>query len=234
MHIFYTPDIKDSKYQLNEEESKHCIRVLRLKNGDTVNLIDGKGGFYLAEITDDHPKRCSLKIIKTEKEYGKRNYSLHVAVAPTKNIERYEWFLEKSTEIGVDYFIPFISKQSERKVIKPERLNKIINAAVKQSIHAYRPKLDNLIKFKDLININFNGKKFIAHCFDNEKAYLKNLVRQGDKVLILIGPEGDFTLEEVEQAKAKGFIEVSLGESRLRTETAGIVAVHTVALANLS
>ncbi len=232
MHIFFTPDIKGTNYQLNEEESKHCIRVLRLKNGDKINLIDGVGGFYLAEITDDHPKRCSLKIIQTEKEYGKRNYHLSIAVAPTKNIERYEWFLEKSTEIGVDEFIPFISQQSERKVIKPERLNKIINAAVKQSIQAYRPKLASLIKFKDLININFDGKKFIAHCFDTEKPYLKNEISAGDKVLILIGPEGDFTLEEVELAKAKGFREISLGNSRLRTETAGIVAVHTVALVN--
>ncbi len=232
MHIFYTPDIKSDNYQLNEEESKHCIRVLRLKNGDKINLIDGLGGFYLAEITNDHPKRCELRILQTEKEYGKRNYHLSIAVAPTKNIERYEWFLEKSTEIGVDEFIPFISQQSERKVIKPERLNKIINAAVKQSIQAYRPKLSSLFKFKDLINIDFKGKKFIAHCFDTEKPFLKNILNKNDKVLILIGPEGDFTLEEVEQAKTKGFQEISLGNNRLRTETAGIVAVHTVSLIN--
>jgi len=233
MHIFYTPDIKGAEYKLNEEESKHCIRVLRLKTGDQINLIDGNGGFYLAEITNDHPKRCELKIIQTEKEYGKRNYHISIAVAPTKNIERYEWFLEKSTEIGVDEFIPFISQTSERKVIKPERLNKIINAAVKQSIQAYRPRLSDLLKFKDLINIDFDGKKFIAHCFDTPKDYLKNRIEKGDKVLILIGPEGDFSMEEVAQAKTKGFEEISLGESRLRTETAAIVAVHTVALANL-
>ncbi len=232
MHIFYTPDIKGSNYSLNENESKHCIRVLRLKNGDNVNLIDGTGGFYLAEIIDDHPKRCVLKIIQTEKEYGKRDYHLSIAVAPTKNIERYEWFLEKSTEIGVDEFIPFISQQSERKVIKQERLNKIINAAVKQSIQAYRPKLSNMLKFKDLINLKFEGKKFIAHCFNIDKPYLKNQIQKGDKVLILIGPEGDFTKNEIEQAKAKGFKEISLGNSRLRTETAGIVAVHTVCLIN--
>lgn len=232
MHIFYTPDIKGSNYRLNEEESKHCIRVLRLKSGDKIHLIDGFGGFYLAEITNDHPKRCELKIIQTEKEYGKRHYHLSIAVAPTKNIERYEWFLEKSTEIGVDEFIPFISQQSERKVIKPERLNKIINAAVKQSIQAYRPKLSSLQKFKDVININFTGKKFIAHCFDTEKPYLKNMIQKGDKVLILIGPEGDFTREEIKLAKDKGFQEISLGDSRLRTETAAIVAVHTVNLIN--
>ncbi|MCF6240798.1 MAG: 16S rRNA (uracil(1498)-N(3))-methyltransferase [Bacteroidales bacterium] len=233
MHIFYTPDLKDGNYQLNEEESKHCIRVLRLKSGDKVNLIDGEGGFYLAEIVNDHPKRCELKIVQTEKEYGKRNYFLSVALAPTKNIERFEWFLEKSTEIGVDEFIPFISHQSERKVIKPERLNRIINAAVKQSIQAYRPKLSAMLKFKDLIYLPIEGKKFIAHCFDTEKPFLKDVIKKGDKVLVLIGPEGDFTMEEIEQAKNRGFKEISLGNSRLRTETAGIVAVHTVSLINL-
>lgn len=232
MHIFYTPDIKSDRYTLNEEESKHCIRVLRLKIGDEISLIDGEGGFYIAEITTEHPKRCEVKIIQTEKEYGKRDYYLSMAVAPTKSIDRFEWFLEKSTEIGVDEFIPIITHQSERKVIKPERLNKRIVSAVKQSLRAYKPKLANLTKFKDIIDTDFQGKKLIAHCFDTPKFYLKDVVKKGEKVLILIGPEGDFTLEEVEQAKSKGFEEISLGESRLRTETAGIVAVHTVELVN--
>jgi len=232
MHIFYTPDIKSDSYTLNEEESKHCIRVLRLKIGDEISLIDGEGGFYIAEITTEHPKRCKVKIIQTEKEYGKRDYHLSMAVAPTKSIDRFEWFLEKSTEIGVDEFIPIITHQSERKVIKPERLNKRIVSAVKQSLRAYKPKLANLTKFKDIIDTDFQGKKLIAHCFDTPKPYLKDVVKKGERVLILIGPEGDFTLEEVEQAKSKGFEEISLGESRLRTETAGIVAVHTVELVN--
>ena len=232
MHIFYTPDIKSDKYTLNEEESKHCVRVLRLQIGDKITLIDGVGGFYIAEITNNHPKKCEIEIIQTEKEYGKRNYHLTVAVAPTKNIDRFEWFLEKSTEIGVDKFIPIISQQSERKVIKPEKLNKKINSAIKQSIQAYRPQLDDLLKFKDVIEMEFEGKKLIAHCFDTQKPYLKDVINKNDHVMILIGPEGDFTVEEVEMAKAKGFEEISLGDSRLRTETAGIVAVHTVALIN--
>ncbi len=232
MHIFYTPDIKSDRYTLNEEESKHCIRVLRLTIGDKITLIDGIGGFYIAEIMNDHQKRCEIKITQTEKEYGKRNYHLTMAVAPTKNNDRFEWFLEKSTEIGVDGFIPFISEQSERKIIKPDRLNKRINSAVKQSIQAYRPQLEKMLKFKDLINMEFDGRKLIAHCFDTEKPYLKNVIEKGELVLILIGPEGDFTMEEIEMAKSKGFVEISLGDSRLRTETAGIVAVHTVALVN--
>ena len=232
MYIFYTPDIKSDKYTLNEEESKHCVRVLRLQIGDKITLLDGVGGFYIAEITNSHPKHCEIKINQTEKEYGKRNYHLTIAIAPTKNNDRFEWFLEKSTEIGVDEIIPIITHQSERKVIKAERMNKRIISAAKQSIQAYRPQLSELQKFTDLINIDFKGKKLIAHCFDTEKPYLKNSINKNDRVLILIGPEGDFTLEEVEMAKNKGFEEISLGESRLRTETAGIVAVHTVALVN--
>ncbi|RLD69141.1 MAG: 16S rRNA (uracil(1498)-N(3))-methyltransferase [Bacteroidetes bacterium] len=232
MHIFYTPDIKSDKYTLSEEESKHSVRVLRLQIGDKITLIDGIGGYYIAEITNNHPKRCEIKIIQTEKEYGKRNYHLTMAIAPTKNIDRFEWFLEKSTEIGVDKFIPFISQQSERKVIKPERLDKRINSAIKQSIQAYRPHLGGLVKFKDLINLEFIGKKLIAHCFETKKPYLKDVIAKDESVLILIGPEGDFTMEEVEMAKSKGFREISLGENRLRTETAGIVAVHTVAIGN--
>jgi len=232
MHIFYTPDIKSDRYTLNKEESKHCIRVLRLKIGDKITLIDGAGGYYIAEIINDNPKRCEIKINQTEKEYGKRNYNLSIAIAPTKNNDRFEWFLEKSTEIGVDKFIPFVSFQSERKVIKPERLNKRINSAIKQSVQAYRPDLDELHTFKDLIDMEFHGKKFIAHCFNTQKPYLKDVIDKNDNVLILIGPEGDFTMEEVEMAKRKGFEEISLGNSRLRTETAGIVAVHTVAIVN--
>ncbi|OQY00766.1 MAG: 16S rRNA (uracil(1498)-N(3))-methyltransferase [Bacteroidetes bacterium 4572_117] len=232
MHIFYTPDINSDTYTLSEEESKHCIRVLRLKVGDNISLIDGKGGYHIAEITKDHHKKCEIKVIQTEKGYGKRNYNLSIAIAPTKNNDRFEWFLEKSTEIGVDKFIPIISHQSERKIIKPERLNKRINSAIKQSVQAYRPQLANTVSFNKILDIDFAGKKFIAHCFDTQKPYLKDVICKNDKILILIGPEGDFTKEEIKLAKEKGFIEISLGDSRLRTETAGIVAVHTVAIVN--
>lgn len=232
MHIFYTPGIEGNEYTFTEQESKHCIRVLRLKTGEQVNLVDGEGGFYNAEIIDDNPKKCKVAISQTIKEYGKRDYSITIAIAPTKNNDRLEWFLEKATEIGIDRIIPFVSSQSERKVIKPERLLKIINSAMKQSIQAYMPKLENLVKFDDLMTMNLSKNKYIAHCFDEDKKLFKDVLCKGEDVTILIGPEGDFTIEEVNNAMDVGYIPVSLGENRLRTETAGIVAVHTVALIN--
>jgi len=232
MHIFYTPDINSDEFTLNEEESKHCTRVLRLKEQDTVYLVDGVGGFYSAHIIDSNPKRCKVIVYQTIKEFGKRNYNLTLAVAPTKSIERFEWFLEKATEIGIDRIIPFHSQQSERKVIKPERLNKIIESAMKQSKSSYHPVLEDMCTFNKLINKDFKGKKLIAHCLESDKILLKNAVKQSDDVLILIGPEGDFTELEVDKAKLKGYTDISLGNSRLRTETAGIVACHTISLIN--
>ena len=232
MHLFYTPGISTTEYTLTEEESKHCIRVLRLKIGDPVYLIDGKGGFYYAKITKDNPKKCMVSVYQTIKEYGKRNYSLTIAIAPTKSIDRFEWFLEKATEIGVDRIVPFLSQQSERKIIKPDRLNKIINAAMKQSKQAYLPKLENLCSFDELLNLDLPKKRFIAHCFDEDKYYLKNEVQKQDSVAVLIGPEGDFTKEEVKRSIDKGFAPISFGNNRLRTETAGIVAAHTIAMIN--
>jgi 16S rRNA (uracil1498-N3)-methyltransferase len=232
MHLFYTPGINSTEYTLTEEESKHCVRVLRLKVGDPVYLIDGVGGLYYAKISDDHPKRCTVSVYQTIKDYGKRNYHLTIAIAPTKNIDRFEWFLEKATEIGIDRIIPFISEQSERKIVKPDRLNKIINAAMKQSKQAYLPKLEELCNFDDLMKFELPEKKFIAHCFDEEKFYLKKELQKHENAVVLIGPEGDFTLSEVEKAIEKGFRPVTLGNNRLRTETAGIVAVHTIAMIN--
>jgi len=232
MHIFYTPDIESDTYILSKEESKHCIRVLRLKIGDTVNLIDGVGGFYVASIASENHNKCEVVVNQKTESYGKRNYKLSLAIAPTKNNDRFEWFLEKSCEIGIDNFFPILTEQSERKVIKLDRLNKRIKSAIKQSIQAYKPEITELKKFKDFINTDFEGKKLIAHCFDVEKPYLKDVINKGEDILILIGPEGDFTKEEVNLAKEKGFIEISLGDTRLRTETAGIVAVNTVAIVN--
>jgi len=232
MHIFYTPDINSTEYILSEEESKHCTRVLRLKEQDTVYLVDGVGGFYTARIEDANPKHCKVFVYQTIKEYGIRNYTLTMAVAPTKSIDRFEWFLEKATEIGVDRIIPFYSQQSERKIIKLDRLNKIIESAMKQSKSAYHPVLDEICTFNELLNMDFKGKKLIAHCFESEKTLLKNAITKTENVLVLIGPEGDFNRLEVDKAKNKGYTEISLGDSRLRTETAGIVACHTVALVN--
>lgn len=232
MHLFYTPDITGKQYQLNETESKHCARVLRLKENDIIHLIDGKGGLYTSKIINSNPKKCLLEITKTEKDYGKKDYFLHIAIAPTKNIDRTEWFLEKCTEISIDEISPIITQHSERKTIKYDRLFKVITSAVKQSLKAYHPKLNELSKFKDLINTPFEGKKYIAHCNPGDKKSLKQICTKGEKSLILIGPEGDFSPEEVEFALNNGFVAISLGTSRLRTETAGIVACHTINLEN--
>lgn len=223
MHIFYTPDITQNTYTLNEEESKHCVRVLRLTIGSIVNLVDGKGGFYTAEITADNPKKVSLSILKVETEFHKRNHYLHIAVAPTKNIDRMEWFLEKATELGIDEITPIITDRSERRVVKEDRLNKVITSAVKQSIKAYHPKLNDAIAFDAFLKEPFDGNKLIAHCIDNgEKQYISKLVAPHQKYLILIGPEGDFTPDEVNLALNKGFKALTLGDNRLRTETAAL------------
>lgn len=232
MHLFYTPDLNNTIYTLNEQESKHCIKVLRLNINDIISLIDGKGNFYTAKITDPNPKKCKVEITGTKKEFGKRNHYLHIAIAPTKNTERFEWFLEKATEIGINEITPIFCEHSERKTIKPERLEKILIAAVKQSIKAYKPKLNELIHYNKFINKPFDGEKYIAHCTENQKLLLKNCYTAGHDVLILIGPEGDFSNEEIHCAKQNGFNEISLGESRLRTETAGVVACHTINLLN--
>lgn len=223
MHIFYTPDITQNTYTLNEEESKHCVRVLRLTRGSIVNLVDGKGGFYAAEISSDNPKKVSLSILKVETEFHKRNHYLHIAVAPTKNIDRIEWFLEKATELGIDEITPIITDRSERRIVKEDRLNKVITSAVKQSIKAYHPKLNDAISFDAFLKEPFEGDKLIAHCIDNgEKQYISKLVAPHQKYLILIGPEGDFTPDEVNLALNKGFKALTLGDNRLRTETAAL------------
>lgn len=223
MHIFYTPDITQNTYTLNEEESKHCVRVLRLPVGALVNLVDGRGGFYTAEITSDNPKKVSLSILKVETEFNKRNHYLHIAVAPTKNIDRIEWFLEKATELGIDEITPIITDRSERRVVKEDRLNKVITSAVKQSIKAYHPILNESIPFNKFLNSSIEGEKLIAHCIDNqEKKYISELVMPHQKYLVLIGPEGDFTPEEVNLALNKGFKPLTLGDNRLRTETAAL------------
>ncbi|SES09608.1 16S rRNA (uracil(1498)-N(3))-methyltransferase [Pedobacter rhizosphaerae] len=229
MHIFYTPDITSNSYTLNEEESKHCVRVLRLAVGALVYLVDGKGGFYTAEIVADNPKKVALNVLKAEKEFGKRNHYLHIAVAPTKNIDRIEWFLEKATELGIDEITPIISDRSERKVVKDDRLNKVITSAVKQSIKAYHPKLNEAVSLDSFLKQDIAGDKLIAHCIDNEgKGYISELIQPNGQYLILIGPEGDFTPEEVTKALNKGFKPLTLGNNRLRTETAALAACFEV------
>lgn len=232
MHIFYTPDLSENSYTLNETESKHCIRVLRLQQGDEIILVDGRGGFFTAEIIDPNVKRCSVNVIKSSKKFGLSNFQVQIAIAPTKNMDRIEWFLEKTTEIGINRITPLLCRYSERKEVKHERLEKVMISAMKQSLKAYLPQLDPLTKFNDFINQPFNGQKFIAHCEEQERELLKNRVEPNQNYLILIGPEGDFSTEEIEAALKAGFRPVSLGDSRLRTETAGVVACHTFNLLN--
>ena len=234
MHLFYTPQISDSKVLLNEEESKHCINVLRLRVNDEIFLVDGVGGFYKAQIVTDHSKKCEVQITESNKEWQKRNFNLHIAVAPTKSIDRTEWFLEKATEIGIDAVTPINCEHSERTVVKPERLQKVLISAMKQSLKAYMPVLHESLSFKNFIaeQKKFSGQKFIAHCYDTPKESLQKLVKKEKEVLILIGPEGDFSKTEVNLAIESGFIPVNLSPSRLRTETAALVACHTVNLAN--
>src|SRR5476651_2350677 len=230
MQLFYTPDIEPGhpQYFLSEEESKHCVRVLRLVVGDEVQLIDGRGGLYTARIKDAHPKRTILQITNTVAGFGKRNHYLHIAVAPTKNIERSEWFLEKATEIGIDEISLIICQRSERKEAKTDRLNKIMTAAMKQSLKAYHPVLNEPQSFNKFLSQNFDGQKFIAHCEPGNKANLQNEVEKQGKYLILIGPEGDFTPNEIDDALQNGFKAITLGDSRLRTETAALEACFEV------
>lgn len=230
MALFYVPTI--SLNVLPEEESLHAVKVLRLQNGGKITLVDGVGGYYEARITNPHPKHCGFEIIETNLEFGKRDYKLHIAIAPTKNIERLEWFIEKATEIGIDEITPIICRFSERKIVKEERLEKIIVSASKQSLKAYFPKLNPLCTFDELMKNHKADQKFIAHCYEQDKKLLQTEIKKSTDVLILIGPEGDFSLEEVEKAIAGRFLPVSLGDSRLRTETAGVVACHTIALIN--
>lgn len=231
MHLFYTPDINGNDYELNEEESRHCVKVLRLQTNDLIFLIDGKGGFYKARIIHSNPKKTVLAIEEYLKEYGKRNHFLHIAMAPTKNIERFEWFLEKATEIGIDEITPLICERSERREAKTARLNKIITSAVKQSIKAYHPVLNEPVKYKQFIN-KAEGQKFIAHCMEGEKFSLKQCLVPESRYTVLIGPEGDFTPGELQDALGSGFHPISLGNSRLRTETAGLEACFEVNFLN--
>ena len=229
MHVFYTPDIESDDYTLNEEESKHCLKVLRLSKGSVVSLIDGRGGLYNAVITSEHKKNVTVQVTETFLNYQKRNHYLHIAIAPTKNIDRLEWFLEKATEIGIDEITPVICARSERKVVKEDRLNKVITSAVKQSLQAYHPKLNPYTNLSDFLNLASAGSKMIAHCIDGEpRKYISEIPSDQNRYTILIGPEGDFNLDEVRMALENDYKPLTLGNTRLRTETAALAACFEV------
>lgn len=231
MHVFYTPDIAVSP-ELPEEEAGHCLRVLRLRIGDEVMLTDGKGYFYKAVISAATGKRCQVKVVETIRQEAFWNGHLHLAMAPTKNMDRIEWFAEKATEIGFDELTFLNCRFSERKVIKTERVEKIVVSAVKQSLKASKPIVNEMTDFNKFVQKEFCGQKFIAHCYEGEKPLLKDVLVPGEDALVLIGPEGDFSPEEVKKAEEAGFRAISLGKSRLRTETAALVAVHIMNLFN--
>ena len=232
MYLFYSQLINIPILILSESDSKHCINVLRLKINDTIYIANGEGKLCKAVIINLHPKKCEVKIVEEINDYKKSNYYLHIVIAPTKNIDRYEWFIEKAIEIGVNEITPIICNRSERKVVKQDRTEKIAIAAMKQSLRAYLPKINEAINFNEFIKKPFDGKKFIAHCADKEKKLLKDSIKKKENALILIGPEGDFSENEIRMAIDNKFQAISLGENRLRTETAGIVACITVSFTN--
>jgi 16S rRNA (uracil1498-N3)-methyltransferase len=207
-----------------------------MKAGERIHIIDGVGGLYEAEILESHPKRTQVSILSEQHEYGRRPFRLHLAVAPTKNIDRFEWFVEKATEIGFDELTPLCCRYSERKIIKPERIEKILVSAAKQSLKAYVPRLNPMTTFKDFINnsssLTPHSSLFIAHCYDQPKQHLLHACPPASDVVVMVGPEGDFSEEEVELALRNSFRAITLGVSRLRTETAGVVACHTAVLLN--
>ncbi len=232
MQIFYTPDILND-LTLPEEESGHCVRVLRLSEGSSILLTDGKGYFFEANITHAHQKHCKVEIIRQWKQDRPWDFYIHIAIAPTKNMDRMEWFAEKATEIGIDEISCLNCQFSERKEIKTERLRKILVSAMKQSQKATLPLLNNgITDFKNFVQQPFNGRKFIAHCEKGEKPLIKEIYQKHENALILIGPEGDFSPKEITLALENGFEAISLGNSRLRTETAALVACHTIHVLN--
>lgn len=229
MHVFYTPDIDAPEYVLSEEESKHCIKVLRLGIGARVHLIDGRGGLYLAEIISETKKNVKLAVIEHTAQYGKPNHFLHIAVAPTKNIDRLEWFLEKATEIGISSITPVICERSERRVLKEDRLNKVITSAVKQSLQAYHPVLNSTQSLKDFLSMPNDTIKMIAHCVaGTPRNFITEIAEPRQSYTILIGPEGDFSPSEIELALHSGYKPLTLGNTRLRTETAALAACFEV------
>ncbi|HQQ11733.1 MAG TPA: 16S rRNA (uracil(1498)-N(3))-methyltransferase [Bacteroidales bacterium] len=232
MHIFYLPEAAEGAVMLSEEESKHAVRVLRLVAGDQVHVTDGKGNFYKAVLGDAHPKRTVLMLGKPLPGNDRWPFYLHLALAPTKNLDRMEWFVEKATEIGVDEISFFHSAHSERRSINLERISKICVSAMKQSLKSRLPKLNVIIDYEQFIAKSFAGQRFIAWIDDGVQTEIQQLYQPGADCVILIGPEGDFNKTEVEAARKLGFEAVSLGQARLRTETAALVSVQTIQLLN--
>ena len=228
MNIFIAT-IENNIGTLTTEESWHCCKVLRMKVGEKLNSIDGKGGFYEGILNLVSEKKCVAEITSQKLKEKRGNYYLHLAIAPTKQIDRIEWMIEKAVEIGIDEISFIQCKNSERVNVKHERILKIVESAVKQSLQPFIPKVNELIVFNEILSAK-SDIKLIAHCFESEKINLKSIDFKNKSTLVLIGPEGDFTKEEVETATVNKFIPVSLGENRLRTETAGLYVCQAISM----
>ncbi|WP_159800435.1 16S rRNA (uracil(1498)-N(3))-methyltransferase [Flavobacterium sp. MK4S-17] len=233
MQLFYNPDIQpgSNSFTFDKEESRHIVKVLRKKESDKIQITNGLGTLFTSEIVFANDKKCEVKILEV-KQHEPLPYYLHLAVAPIKMNDRYEWFLEKATEIGISEITPIICEHSERTVFKAERFEKILQSAMKQSLQYYLPKLNEPVPCNKFIEQEKEGQLFIAHCEETDKKLLKTEIQPKHKITILIGPEGDFSTKEIELALQKGYIPVSLGNTRLRTETAAVVAAHSVAFVN--
>jgi 16S rRNA (uracil1498-N3)-methyltransferase len=233
MQLFYNSEITESTidFTFDKEESKHIVKVLRKKDGDILFVTNGLGFLFKTAIVLAIDTKCTVKIVGFEKAPTPK-FHLHLAVAPTKMNDRFEWFLEKATEIGISEITPIICDHSERKQIKIDRFDKIVTSAMKQSNQYYLPKLNEPIAFKDFVKKQRDGLLFIAHCEETNKKLLKEVLQPNTDVTLLIGPEGDFSVKEIELAIEKKFVPVSLGNTRLRTETAAIVACHSVVFVN--
>ena len=234
MQLFCNPEILETTKEIifDKIESSHIVRVLRKKEGDILHITNGKGWLFDAKIVIANDKKCLASIIKTHIKPKPWNYYLHIAIAPTKMNDRMEWFIEKATEIGIDEITPIICSNSERRVVNLDRFEKIMQSAMKQSLKYTLPKLNEAQTFSAFIVQKMDGKICIAHCEEQEKNILKAIIKPSEKVTILIGPEGDFSSEEIKKALAKNYLPISLGESRLRTETAALVAVNLVSFIN--
>lgn len=231
MNLFYQPLIPEGHFYLDNEESRHCTKVLRKKSGDVILITDGKGFFYDAVITTADPQRCVFTI-QSKRAEAKRNFSIHVAISPTKNTDRLEWFVEKAVELGIDKISFMRCINTERISIRKDRMEKIAVTAMKQSLKASIPFITGLLTFQEIITLSEDSDKFIAYVDPSNPDHLKSLASSGGQYLVLIGPEGDFTQDELSSAIASGFMKVSLGTSRLRTETAGLAACHVLNLVN--
>ena len=233
MQLFYNSSLSnnDLGFTFDREESKHIVKVLRKADGDKLFVTNGMGDLFTTEVVLASENKCQVKIISVE-HFERRKHYLHLVVAPTKMNDRYEWFLEKATEIGVDEITPIFCDHSERKNIKLDRFIKIVQSASKQSLQYYTPIVNEPVLLKDFLKQKHDGQLFIAHCEDDIKNSLKDSVKAASKVVILIGPEGDFSSNEITVALDAGFVPVSLGETRLRTETAAVVACSYVAFCN--